>query len=84
MKLIDVDDDDGPAGEGVALDGDDTGMVTERRDAQLFVPTSRNATRPSAQRHTDPVNPAMTGTAARHQLSPVSMAPGCCRLTAPR
>ena len=64
-RLVDVDDDDGPAGEGVALDGDDTGWSQSAATRQPFVPrlAQCNQTLELSDAQSS-VNPALTGTAA--------------------
>jgi hypothetical protein len=44
-RLVDVDDDDGPAGQGVALDGDDAGWEQSAAARNVFLPTLPSATR---------------------------------------
>lgn len=65
MKLIDVDDDDGPAGQRVAIDGDDSGWSQSAAVRNVFLPTpaqcNQNITLTDTQTLT---NPTMTGTAA--------------------
>ena len=64
MRLVDVDDDDGPAGQGVALNGDDAGWSQSAATRQRFVPTpaqcNQTITLSDAQ---NAGNPALTGTA---------------------
>ena len=64
-RLVDVDDDDGPAGEGVALDGDDTGWSQSAATRQPFVPklAQCNQTIELSDAQIN-CNPALTGTAA--------------------
>ena len=65
-RLVDVDDDDGPAGQGVALDGDDAGWSQSAARRQIFTPapTQCNQTVTLSDAHQNNVNPALTGTAS--------------------
>ena len=64
MRLVDVDDDDGPAGQGVSLQGDDTGWSQSAATRHWFVPAqaqcNQNITLSDAR---SAWNPAVTGTA---------------------
>jgi hypothetical protein len=64
-RLVDVDDDDGPAGQGVALDGDDTGWSQSASTRVSFVPTVAqcNQAIELSDVHNSG-NPALTGTAS--------------------
>ncbi len=64
-RLIDVDDDEGPAGEGVTLGGDDAGWSQSAAARHPFVPTLAQCNQTielSDARNAG--NPALTGTAA--------------------
>jgi hypothetical protein len=64
MQYVDVDDDDGPAGQGVSLDGDDSGWQQTAANRQIFVPTSAACNQLVTLTDTQNLsNPVLTGTA---------------------